>query len=334
MTHAFLPDRPWRHHHFQSVVPALLPRFRLRRRAARMLAASRELLLDCGDGVRLQAWHARPPGRIGGSAVLLHGWEGSADSYYVVSLATRLFEAGVEVVRLNLRDHGETHHLNEHIFHSCRLDEVIGAVNALAPRLAAPPWLVGFSLGGNFMLRVAASTQPQLPQLASVLAISPVLHPGSAMLAMERGWQVYQRHFVRKWTRSLRRKRALWPQTEVDETFFGLRDLRRMTAAMVTRYTAFADIDAYLDGYAITGERLATLQAPAVLLAALDDPIIPASDLARLAASAQLRVVTVPHGGHMGFLQNPWSESWVNRFVLDELGLAEAPIGRAVNAAG
>ena len=117
------------------------------------------------------------------------------------------------------------------------------------------------------------------------------------------------------------------------ESFFGLRDLRRMTAAMVARYTGFADIDAYLYGYAITGARLASLRSPAVLLTALDDPIIPAADLARLASSPQLRVVTVPHGGHMGFLPNPWSESWVNRFVLDELGLADAQAARAVSPA-
>ncbi len=289
-----------------------------------MLAASRERILDCGEGVRLQAWHARPHGNPTGAAILLHGWEGSADSYYVVALAAQLFAAGVEVVRLNLRDHGDTHHLNEHIFHSCRLDEVIGAVAALGPQLQVPPWLIGFSLGGNFMLRVAASGAPQLPPLRKVLAISPVLHPDNAMVAMERGLPVYQQHFVRKWSRSLRRKRALWPATAVDETFFGQRDLRRMTAAMVARYTEFADIDAYLEGYAITGERLATLRAPAVVLAALDDPIIPAQDLDRLARSPQLRVVTVPHGGHMGFLPNPWSESWVNRFVLEELGLAPA----------
>lgn len=332
--HPFAPAWPWRHPHFQSIVPALLPHLRLRRRARAMLAASREMILDCGDGVRLQAWHARPPGAPAGSAILLHGWEGSANSYYVVSLATRLFEAGVEVVRLNLRDHGDTHHLNEHIFHSCRLDEAVGAVSAMAPRLSSPPWLVGFSLGGNFMLRIAACQAPQLPPLAGVVAISPVLHPGTAMLAMERGWQVYQGHFVRKWSRSLRRKRALWPQTAVDETFFGLRDLRRMTAAMVAKYTDFANIDEYLDGYAITDGRLSTLRAPAVILTALDDPIIPAQDLARLAATPHLRVVTVPHGGHMGFLRNPWSESWVNRFVLDELGLADCADDRAASPAG
>jgi predicted alpha/beta-fold hydrolase len=319
---AFEPRWPWGNRHFQSILPGILPRFRLRRRAAALLAASQQRVLDCGDGVRLQALHARPAGAVRGSAILLHGWEGSAESYYVLSLSLRLFEAGVEVVRLNLRDHGDTHHLNEGIFHSCRLPEVVGAVAALAPQLVHPPWLIGFSLGGNFMLRVAASEDARVPQLARVIAVSPVLHPDSAMIAMERGWPVYQRYFVRKWSRSLQRKRVLWPGTKVDEEFFRYGDLRRMTAAMVAQHTQFADIAAYLDGYAVTGRRLATLRVPATILSALDDPIIPAQDLQRLAQSPHLKVVAVPGGGHMGFMVSPWRESWVNSFVLRELGLA------------
>lgn len=318
----FLPGWPWRHPHFQSILPSILPRYRLRRRAAPLRAASRELILDCGDGVRLQAFHARPPGARH-SAILLHGWEGSADSYYVVSLATRLFAAGVEVVRLNLRDHGATHQLNEGIFHSCRLDEVIGAVAALAPQLVAPPWLAGFSLGGNFWLRVASSTDARVPVLSGVIAISPVLHPDSAMLAMEKGWQVYQRYFVKKWGRSLVRKHALWPKLALDTHLFSLRDLRGMTDVLVAGHTGFPDTHAYLDGYAITGNRLATLAVPATILASLDDPIIPARDLDRLARSPRLKIITVPYGGHMGFIARPWSESWVNGFVLREMGLAE-----------
>jgi predicted alpha/beta-fold hydrolase len=318
---SFEPRWPWGNRHFQSILPGILPRFGVRRRAEALLAASAERILDCGDGVRLQALHSRPPGPLRGSAILLHGWEGSADSYYVLSLATRLFAAGVEVVRLNLRDHGDTHHLNEGIFHSCRLPEAAGAVAALAPQLAMPPNLVGFSLGGNFMLRVAASDDARVPPLARVVAISPVLHPDSAMVAMERGLPVYQGYFVRKWSRSLRRKHTLWPGTAVGEDFFRLGDLRRMTAAMVARHTEFPDIGAYLDGYAVTGERLASLRVPSTILAALDDPIIPAQDLQRLAASPHLKVVAVPHGGHMGFMVSPWRESWVNTFVLRELGL-------------
>jgi predicted alpha/beta-fold hydrolase len=254
--------------------------------------------------------------------VLLHGWEGSADSYYVLSLGQALFNAGVAVVRLNLRDHGDTQHLNRGIFHSCRLDEVCGAVAALGKQHPDQAlWLVGFSLGGNFMLRVAASQDPRLGPLAGVVAVSPVLHPDSAMRAMERGWQVYQRYFVHKWSRSLRRKQQLWPgELHLDDIFrFG--DLRRMTAALVARHTTFPGMQQYLDGYAITGDRLSTLAAPATILSAEDDPIIPASDLARLAQHPLLQVVRQRHGGHMGFITSPLAPSWIDEFVLQRLGL-------------
>jgi predicted alpha/beta-fold hydrolase len=148
--------------HLQSILPSLpFRRPAIARRAAAVIAASRPLVLDCGEGVRLLGWHAEPPpGRSSaprGLAVLLHGWEGSSDSLYVLSLAQLLHERGHDVVRLNLRDHGGTHALNRELFHSCRLTEVVGAaarLQALFPghRLQ----LAGFSLGGNFCLRVGA----------------------------------------------------------------------------------------------------------------------------------------------------------------------------------
>jgi len=318
----FRPRWPWGNRHLQSILPSILPRGRLRRRAAALIAASRELVLDCGDGVRLQAWHAAPASSSGRLAILLHGWEGSAESYYILALANRLFEAGVDVVRLNLRDHGDTHHLNEGIFHSCRLDEVCGAVGAIAKRFpVAPPWIVGFSLGGNFALRVGASDDARIGPLAGVIGVSPVLHPDSAMKAMEQGMPLYQRYFVHKWSRSLQRKQQLWRPELVREEIYRYGDLRRMTEVLVADHTDFPGIQHYLDGYAITGDRLKTLKAPATILTALDDPIIPAADLDRLARSANLRIVTTERGGHMGFVTSPFASSWVNDFVCATMGL-------------
>ena len=144
--------------------------------------------------------------------VLLHGWEGSAESLYVLSLAQRLYAGGFEVVRLNLRDHGETHHLNRDLFHSCRLPEVIGAVHALQGHYPGHALqLVGFSLGGNFVLRVAAKAREADLNLARVVAVSPVLDPHVTMAALQRGMPGYEMYFVRKWLRSLRKKQAAWP---------------------------------------------------------------------------------------------------------------------------
>ena len=97
--------------------------------AARALAAhSKDEVVACGDGVRLLLHHTPPHSGGRGLVFLIHGWEGSANSTYMLACATRLWAAGYRIVRLNLRDHGASHHLNEALFHSCRLDEVIGAV--------------------------------------------------------------------------------------------------------------------------------------------------------------------------------------------------------------
>lgn len=299
-----------------------------------MRAAARELLLDCGDGVVLQAFHSRPEaGRKDRSVVvMLHGWEGSADSLYVLSLAQMLFERGHEIVRLNLRDHGETHHLNQELFHSCRLPEVVGAVEALQRQFAgATLQLVGFSLGGNFMLRVAAEAPATGLQIGNVVAVSPVLDPARTMDALENGLGVYHDYFVRKWTRSLLIKQGAWPQHYDFAELLRTRSLRQMTAELVRLCTSYASIDDYLSGYAITGSRLAAITAPTTLIVALDDPIIPAGDLDRIARPPSMHVITCAHGGHCGFLEGLNRPSWVNRLIVQ--GLEHPPHGASPRSA-
>jgi predicted alpha/beta-fold hydrolase len=251
-------------------------------------------------------------------AILLHGWEGSAEATYVLSLGSLLLAHGFDVVRLNLRDHGATHHLNRDIFHSCRLAEVVGATRALAQRFAgARLYLAGFSLGGNFMLRVAADAQ--LPDaVAGVVAVSPVLDPEVTLAALETGPAIYRRSFLKRWSRSLRRKQRAWPGVHDFAAMLRLAQLRSMTAGLVARCTDFPSLAAYLDGYAVTGERLATLRVPAALLLADDDPIVPSADLSRLAPSAQLTVVRTRYGGHCGFAAGVARPSRADEFVLEQ----------------
>jgi hypothetical protein len=323
LDNSFQPQRWLRGRHFQTILPSLPWRAaRVMRRALPLIASSEELLLDCGEGVKLQAFHASPVKRGRGRgkrlAVLLHGWEGSADSTYVLSLAQTLFQHGLEVVRLNLRDHGVTHHLNRDLFHSCRLPEVVGAVQALAKKFPDLPLvLAGFSLGGNFMLRVAAHPEARHLSLQRVIAISPVLDPAVTMRTLEFGFPVYHGYFVRKWSRSLAKKQLAWPDHYDFEELLRVRNLREMTRQLVARHTEYPTMDDYLAGYAITGDRLTTLSAPANVLTALDDPIIEANDLPRLARAPKLEIMTTAHGGHCGFIESGLADSnWVDRAVV------------------
>lgn len=321
MADDFSPPGWLRSAHVQSILPSLdFRRASVTRRAAPLLAASSELLLDCGDDIRLQGFHAAKPSGRDRVVVLLHGWEGSSDSMYILTLSQLLFENGFEIVRLNLRDHGATHHLNRELFHSCRLPEVVGAVRAIQQRFPGKPLnLIGFSLGGNFMLRVAAQAEAAGLDIERAIAVSPVLDPHDTLDALENGFSAYNWYFIRKWSRSLLKKQAAWPGEYDFAELVRLSSLRHMTAELVLKFTEYPSLADYLNGYAITGARLAKLVVPSMLITAADDPIIPVRGLERVAKPATLDITVTKRGGHSGFFENLAGPSWVERKILKAL---------------
>src|SRR5690606_15400994 len=121
----------------------------------------------------------------------------------------------------------------------------------------------GYSLGGNFALRLALRAPDAGVPLARVAAVCPVLDPARTMDEMERGLPIYLRYFERKWRASLRRKRELFPDRHMfDDATLELR-MRALTQWLVERHTDFGTLERYFDGYAIAGERLSRLPLPA-----------------------------------------------------------------------
>lgn len=321
----FRPPAWLANRHLQSVLPSLpLRRASVERRAAPLVAASRRLLLDCGGGVRLLAWLAEPVARDPNDqrrlAVLLHGWEGSSDSLYLLSVAQSLYERGFSVVRLNLRDHGGSHALNQELFHSCRIAEVLGATGALQALYPdARLSLAGFSLGGNFCLRVGARAPAAGIRIARIVAVCPVLDPATTLAALERGPAIYRQYFLIKWRRSLRAKQAAWPGVYDFGELLAEPSLTAMTERMVLKYTDYPDLGTYLRGYAITGNALESLQAPTHVITSRDDPMILAHDLDRLAKPPALRLTVTARGGHCGFMDALGGPSWIDRAIVAEL---------------
>jgi uncharacterized protein len=313
--------------HLQSTLASsALRRPAVVRRARSLLVHSSSQIVDCGAGVRLLIEHSAPPNpHPPMTVVMIHGWEGHAGSMYMLSVGNQLRARGCRIVRLNLRDHGDSHHLNRELFHSCRLGEVIGAVRAVKKlypegRLG----LVGFSLGGNFALRVAARAPESDVDVSNVLAICPVLDPRETMLALDNGLGLYRSYFIEKWRRSLERKRATFPDLYDFGDLRRFRTLREMTEYFVVEHTEFPDLETYLDGYAITGTRLAGLGIPSEMLLADDDPVIPVSGLSRVARSDSLTVTRSQKGGHCGFLRSYGLESWMDEFAVRWLQRAAA----------
>jgi predicted alpha/beta-fold hydrolase len=318
----FQPRGLFRNPHVQSILASSpVRRWKFRERHRALEARSQELILDCGGGVRLQGFHAAQDSlsEARGLVVLLHGWEGSAQSSYMLNVGARLLAEGYDVFRLNLRDHGDTHHLNEEVFHSCRIDEVVGAVAAVAQRFPPRPLAIaGFSLGGNFALRVALRAPARGIDLARVVAVCPAIRPINILVELERR-RVYHDYFMRKWRESLRRKQQLFPHRyPLGPDIYRL-DMRGLTQELILRETDFGTLDAYFDGYAIHEGRLAELAVPGAILMAKDDPIIPVDDFATLRLPPHVRLDLTEHGGHCGFIRD-WSlHSWAEDYLVAQL---------------
>lgn len=294
------------------------------RRAEDLRHAEAVWTLDGGDGIRLQGLLSAQDGDSRGLAVLLHGWEGSVNSNYMLGTGARLYGAGFDVFRLNFRDHGNTHHLNAGIFHSCRLDEVANVLADLQQRLQVERWcLAGYSLGGNFSLRVALQAQSADLRLAQVVAVCPVIDPANSMLAMERGIGFYERYFEKKWSRSLAIKQRCFEDLYGGEDWQRIRGLRERTDYLATRHAGYESADHYFEGYSIAGRKLESLQVPSTLLTSRDDPVVPVTDFAALPDNPMLELVISRYGGHCGFLKNWRLESLAEDLIVDRfLGAA------------
>ena len=314
----FKPAPLLRNPHLQSILASIGPRKLLVRRQARQLIADAEShIIECSDGVRLQGELSCQPGNRKGLVFMIHGWEGSVDSLYLLSAGSRLYKNGYNIFRLNLRDHGATQHLNPQLYNSTRLQEVLDAVTYAQGLFPADDlFMAGFSLGGNFCLRVAAKAPANAIRLKQVVAVCPVLNPLHTMQYLSEGWFVYHDHFVKSWQRSLKQKLKYYPELGYGDIMPKLRTLQAMNDYFVPNHTAYDDTVSYLLGYALIGDVLENLAVPCQLITSMDDPMIHAKDLVDLAKSEQLTIELTRYGGHCGYLENVNFESWVDKRIL------------------
>jgi predicted alpha/beta-fold hydrolase len=311
-----------RNAHVQSVLSSIpFRRSAAQRVLERTGARTVEHVVDAGDGVRLLGFHDSVAGRDPRALVLLlHGWEGSSESAYMRLTSARLVTKGFDVFRLNFRDHGDTHHLNEGLFHSCRLAEVVAAAKDVNSRWASLPFLAaGYSLGGNFALRLALAAPDAGLPLRHAAAVCPAVDPAAVMRTLESGNVLYNWYFMKKWRSSLRKKRALFPQSHDFDDAVLAQDMRNLTRWLVLKHTDMGDVEDYFEGYSVSGGRLASLQVPVSVLASADDPVIPVDTLRALQLPAHSLLDIAEHGGHCGFIEGPSLRGYAERWVAQRL---------------
>lgn len=301
------------------MIQSILSSLRIRAYGARAwTSGSLEKIFTAKNGVRLQGFYTpRQSHPQRGLVILLHGWEGSAESTYVLTTGRYLFANGYDVLRLNYRDHGRSHHLNAGLFFVTNLAEVFESVQqAAALSNGAPVFLAGFSMGGNFALRIARECAAfPIANLRHGIAISPVLDPSRATDCIDLA-PLFREYFLKKWRRSLKRKQHLFPEIYDFKTVLRSRSCREMTEAILPFQSEFSTPAAYFRGYSLTGRELENVELPVTIITAADDPIIPVDDFERLRLPPHTRLIIHRHGGHNGFIRGLFSGTWHERFMV------------------
>ncbi len=312
---AYKSPRYLRNAHVQTMLNSQGPRYLRARKILKRLSPE-NLILHAEDGTRLLAEFDHAPDSCSALVILLHGWEGSSRSSYLVTTAASLLAQGFDVLRVNLRDHGDSHHLNPELFNSTRSPEVASAIQDFVATYAYEHnFLAGFSLGGSFALRIAADAGTELGLDASI-AVCPPTDPARAMDALNNGFFAYERYFFKRWHGSLQRKLQCFPELDYDEELATAKSLDDLNRIFIPQHTIYSDVDDYFAAYALVGNRLSSMAVPAYLIAAEDDPIIPVDDLNRINPVETLQIETYRHGGHCGFIENLAARSWIEGRML------------------
>lgn len=312
----FTPPKGLRNAHLQSAINSVgLRPWQVNRRCSAMSARSQPLLLSgshLGQPVKLLAHFDQGDKGNHRLAILLHGWEGSGESTYLLSAADHLYRQGFNILRLNLRDHGESFHLNATTFNSTLTEEVATAMlDFLERHPHGECYLAGYSLGGNFALRIAADRGEELG-LKAVAAICPPVDPAHAMAKITAG-PLYRDYFLDKWSRSLRTKLHYFPELLENNQLPRFESLDALNEFFVSSLTPFERAADYFAAYALSGDRLHALEIPAYLITSDDDPIVPVADLSLLKKPVGLKVVVTEFGGHCGFIEDYRLSCWSDR---------------------
>lgn len=235
--------------------------------------------------------------------VLVHGLGGSHASGYMVRIASRFFERGYRVFRMDMRGCGAGLHRAAGVFHADRNEDLRRALHHVAGLCGQSRITVcGFSLGANLTLKMLASARDRLPtQLDSALVVEPPVDLGFCCRELSRGFgRAYDAWFARLLWRDFSLRRQGLRRAELVEITKAPTRLFDFDRQVTVRLGGYESVDHYYDT-ASAGKELGKIQVPTVILLAADDPIVPACVVDASQLSSTTKLVVANGGGHLGF---------------------------------
>lgn len=272
-------------------------------------SSQKVILLPDGDRISLEITTPKGWKSTNRTVVLVHGLCGSHRSPNLVRMAHRLEPKGIRVVRFNMRGCGSGKGLSKHIYHCGRSEDLFEAVKALKKETPdSPITVVGFSLGGNIVLKMAGELHTNAQHfIDGVIAISP---PVDLRASVERLSDptnaMYERYFVRLLKADVRyrhRKFGDLPRVTLPRSLT-IAQFDEIYTAPICGFRNALDYYSKCSSEAVVSD----IAVPCKILLAMDDPIISPHTLDQYEIPGNVTIYKTKHGGHMGYIASPMSD--------------------------
>jgi uncharacterized protein len=315
--------RPWlRGGHAQTIGSFLLAR-------KIHLPTPEERLVEVAPGVKVRCWcywqsgdRAKPL-----TVIAVHGLEGSSESQYMLGVARNGLAAGLNVVLMNQRNCGGMDHCAPTLYNSSLSADVAAVARSVVSNDGVSRFaLIGFSMGGNLVLKLAGEWGSAGPaEFRAVAAVSPAMDLAASADALHQpANRIYEWYFLVQLFRRMRRKARFFPQAFDLGRMRGVTSLRLFDDRVTAYYCGFAGADDYYARAAAANvvERIAV---PALIIHAANDPFIriQPETAQRIRANPNITYIETEDGGHCAFLgecdgtgdDGRWAERAVVEFV-------------------
>lgn len=256
----------------------------------------------------------QPAGRPAADIVMVHGLEGSGAAGYMRSLSGAALRAGFATHRFHMRTCGGTEHLCRTLYHAGLTSDLLAVLRDFQREKRGPVFLIGFSLGGNVVLKLAGElAEAARPLIRGVCAVSsPLDLAACARRIDQQDNRFYQRRFLR---RMQARLRATGRYRRAD--FAGLASILAIDDRITAPSFGFGDAANYYRTQSAS-RFLEGIRVPALVIHAEDDTLAPFASVAEAARRYPgIELLATPHGGHLGFIGRRPHRFWADAAILD-----------------
>jgi uncharacterized protein len=290
------------------------------------LPAAEQRLIEVEPGVPVLCHCHWQKDRSALTLIVVHGLEGSSESQYMLGIARNGLAAGMNVVRMNQRNCGGTDQCAPTLYNSSRSADVAAVARSIVEHEGVSGFvLIGFSMGGNLVLKLAGEWGGEgPPEFRGVAAVcSAVNLAASADALHEPANRIYEYYFLLQLFRRFRRKVRLFPGSFDASRLRGIKSLRDFDERVTAYYCGFAGADDYY-ARAAAANVVNRIARPALVIQAANDPFIRLLPETRqtFLSNRNVTYIETADGGHCAFVGerdgNPaYDGRWAEREVVE-----------------